>query len=262
MQRTVSSVCGKSTDSAQAQNTHALQAEKQYLECEKSWVYDTLITVAGFFGAYTYLLRGNVFCNAQTGNVVLMGIALGSGKWAKALYYLIPIFAYFAGSFLSELLPGPMKRRLLLRWDTLLIAVEMLVVAGLGFVPDSAPVQISQIAINFIASMQYNTFRQSEGVPMATTFATNHIRQIAIALAKSALYRNAENAWYRKRLLRHLQMLLFFLAGAALGTVFCHLFSGRAIWVTLLPFGVVFIALLHADRTSERELLAQKPAGH
>ena len=97
---------------------------------------------------------------------------------------------------------------------------------------------------------------------MATTFATNHIRQIAIALAKSALHRNAENAWYRKRLLRHLQMLLFFLAGAALGTVFCHLFSGRAIWVTLLPFGVVFIALLHADRTSERELLAQKPAGH
>ena len=48
------------------------------------------MTLAGFFGAYTYLLRGNVFCNAQTGNVVLMGMALGAGKWEEGFYYLIP----------------------------------------------------------------------------------------------------------------------------------------------------------------------------
>lgn len=55
-----------------------------FLMCERNWIYDTLIAVAGFFGAYTYLLRGNVFCNAQTGNVVLMGMALGAGKWREA----------------------------------------------------------------------------------------------------------------------------------------------------------------------------------
>ena len=54
---------------------------RYYLMCERDWVYFTLIAVAGFFGAFTYLLRGNVFCNAQTGNVVLMGMALGAGKW-------------------------------------------------------------------------------------------------------------------------------------------------------------------------------------
>lgn len=47
--------------------------DKYYLTCERNWVYFTLICVAGFWGAYTYLLRGNIFCNAQTGNVVLMG---------------------------------------------------------------------------------------------------------------------------------------------------------------------------------------------
>lgn len=69
-------------------------AEPHYLTCERNWVYFTLIAVAGFWGAYTYLLRGNVFCNAQTGNVVLMGLALGSAEWAKAGYYLVPISAY------------------------------------------------------------------------------------------------------------------------------------------------------------------------
>lgn len=88
------------------------------------------------------------------------------------------------GAFTSELLPGPVKHSLPIRWDTLLIAIEMLPVLGLGFVPETAPVQISQVTINFIASMQYNTFRQAEGVTMATTFATNHIRQIGIGFAK------------------------------------------------------------------------------
>ena len=72
--------------------------EPYFLMCERRWVFHVLIVVAGIFGAYTYLLRGNVFCNAQTGNVVLMGLALGSGEWGEAVYYLIPIFAYLMGA--------------------------------------------------------------------------------------------------------------------------------------------------------------------
>ena len=48
-------------------------ANTDYLFCEKNGVYYTLIAVSGFWGAFTYLLRGNTFCNAQTANVVLMG---------------------------------------------------------------------------------------------------------------------------------------------------------------------------------------------
>ena len=233
-----------------------------FLMCERNWIYDTLIAVAGFFGAYTYLLRGNVFCNAQTGNVVLMGMALGAGKWREAVYYLIPISAYLLGAFFSELLPNPVKRRMSLRWDTLLIGIEMLAVIALGFVPESAPVQISQVTINFIASMQYNTFRQAEGVPMATTFATNHIRQIGIGLAKEVRHFGTGKKEHRKKLDRHFKMLLFFVAGAVAGTVFCNFLLGRAIWITLIPFGAVLAALLYADLVTERGMTERKPAGH
>ena len=75
-----------------------MASDEQYLICEKNWVYYTLMAVSGFYGAFTYLLRGNVFCNAQTGNVVLLGLALGQAKWGEALYYLFPISAYLLGA--------------------------------------------------------------------------------------------------------------------------------------------------------------------
>lgn len=236
--------------------------EVYFLMCERKWVFHLLMIVAGFFGAYTYSVRGNVFCNAQTGNVVLMGLALGAGEWSRAIYYLIPISAYLAGAFFSELLPNPVKHRLPLRWDTLFIAFEMLMVLVLGFVPDSAPVQISQVAINFVASMQYNTFRQAEGVPMATTFATNHIRQIGVSLAKELKHRRSGVEADRKKLLLHLKMLAFFLAGSVAGTVLCRLFFGRAIWATLLPLGVILFRLVYADLVLEKDLKEMKPMGH
>ena len=238
------------------------QTDPYFLMCERKWLFHVLIVVAGFFGAYTYLLRGNVFCNAQTGNVVLMGMALGARKWSEALYYLIPISAYLMGAFVSELLPNPIKHRLPIRWDTLLIAIEMLVVLGLGFVPESAPVQISQVAINFIASMQYNTFRQAEGVPMATTFATNHIRQIGVGLAKEVKHLRTKNRSHREKLLQHFEMLMFFLIGAVVGTVLCNIFVGKAIWATLIPLGVILATLLYADLVAEKDRMEQKPAGH
>ena len=220
-------------------------AEPHYLTCERNWVYFTLIAVAGFWGAYTYLLRGNVFCNGQTGNVVLMGLALGSAEWAKAGYYLVPISAYILGAFVSELM-----------------LIEMIAVLGLGFLPETAPVQICQVVINFVASMQYNTFRQAEGVPVATTFATNHIRQIGVGLAKELRHRHSADKSHRRKLARHCGMLFFFILGAVTGTVFCHLLVGRAIWLTMIPLGIIFLTLLHADRTTEKELVEQKPAGH
>ena len=232
------------------------------LVCERVWLYRTLTFVAGFWGAFTYLLRGNVFCNAQTGNVVLMGMALGAGQWRHALYYLIPISAYIAGAFFSDLLPNPVKRRLPIRWETLLIAVELAAVIFLGLLPESAPVQLSQVTINFIASMQYNTFRQSDGVAMSTTFATNYIRQIGIGLAAELRHRRSGDRSHRKKLSAHFQMLLCFFSGTVVSSVAGHAIAGRAMLLTALPLGFIFIALLRADLTTERDLLERKPAGH
>ena len=40
-----------------------------------------LAIVGGFLDAYTFVGRGGVFCNAQTGNIVLLGVYLSLGRW-------------------------------------------------------------------------------------------------------------------------------------------------------------------------------------
>lgn len=232
---------------------------KEYLECEKLWIFGVLMLAGGFLGAFTYSIRGGVFCNAQTGNFVLLAMALGNKDWSRAAYYLIPMTAYGAGAVLSEILPKPVKRKHIIRWDTLLIGVEILVIFALGFLPESAPYQISQIAINFICSMQYNTFRQAQGIPMATTFCTNHLRQLGIHIGKW-LQKKGGSALRRGGY--HLMMLGAFVVGGVAATVLCRLFLGKAIWGAALILLVAFVDLLHADLTKERGRLEQTPSGH
>ena len=100
-----------------------------------------MIAVGGFFGAYTYVQKGGVFCNAQTANFVLMAVQLGRGNWRKALYYLLPASAYLLGTVISEFLPKHINRRKIVRWDTAFVAFEMAWIFALGFVPDDAPPQ-------------------------------------------------------------------------------------------------------------------------
>ena len=76
--------------------------DRLFLECERWRVFAVLMVAAGFLGAFTYCLSGGVFCNAQTGNFLLMAIELADGNLRRAAYYLIPIAAYFFGAVVSE----------------------------------------------------------------------------------------------------------------------------------------------------------------
>ena len=220
-----------------------------YLESQRWWTFAILMCVGGYFGAFTYTIRGGVFCNAQTANFVLFAMALGDAHWKKALYYLIPMSAYFLGALLSETARTSERWKLPVRWETVLVAVEMAAVVLLGLLPESAPYQISQVAINFICSMQYNTFRVAQGVPMATTFCTNHLRQTGIACCMALRTRERQ---YIRRSLCHLGMLAVFVLGGVVSTVLSRRIQGRAIWAALVPLAFVLADLLHADLREER----------
>jgi uncharacterized membrane protein YoaK (UPF0700 family) len=235
--------------------------DNEYLECEKWWVFGLMMFVGGYFGAFTYSIRGGAFCNAQTANFVLFAMALGNENWKHASYYLIPMTAYLMGAFISESVAYRIKKFKLIRWDTLFIMIEMAAVILLGALPEEAPYQITQVVINLICSMQYNTFRQAQGIPMATTFCTNHLRQVGIALCK-ALRHLGDNEAYVRKLLAHMGMLLVFVTGGVLATVMCKILLGHALWLTLIPLGIVLIDLLYADIKKEKGKLDRIPHGH
>lgn len=234
--------------------------QKEYLECEKRWVFALLIFVAGFYGAYTMILRGGVFCNAQTGNMVLMGIAFGQKDWLKGLYYLFPIGVYLIGTVISEVIPKAV-RKLGVRWDTLLILLEIVGVTVVGFLPLSAPHQASQFIIMLLCGMQYNTFRRAEGIGMATTFCTNHLRMFGAALGQT-MFQRKKHPEAAAKVAAHGMMIGSFVAGALISAVLCGILGSYTILVTLIPLVILFAALLHADRTKERGKLDVTPEGH
>ncbi|MEG1462408.1 MAG: YoaK family protein, partial [Anaerorhabdus sp.] len=62
-----------------------------------------LLTLSGgFMDAYSYLFRGKVFANAQTGNILLLGINIFEGQWENTIKYLIPIIAFSIGIAIAE----------------------------------------------------------------------------------------------------------------------------------------------------------------
>ena len=233
----------------------------EYLECEKRWVFLFLIFIAGYYGGYTLSVRGGVFCNAQTANLALFAVALGNGNWAKAAYYLIPMSAYLLGTIVSEAVPKPLRRTHLMRWDTFLTLVEIVVVAVVGFIPRSVPDQVCQVVINFICAMQYNTFRQAEGISMAPTFCPNHIRMFGSNLTRM-LRRDPNHPDAPEKTLAHGLMLLCFLLGVLSAALLCRVLDTYAIWGALIPLGILFVDLFHADLTTERDKLEITPHGH
>ena len=47
----------------------------------------------GLQDMYTYISRGHVFANAQTGNIVLLSQHIFAGNWADVMRYLMPVLS-------------------------------------------------------------------------------------------------------------------------------------------------------------------------
>lgn len=61
-----------------------------------------LSLIGGFLDAYTFVARGGVFANAQTGNIILFALNLCQGNFFSALKYVVPIAFFVVGVIISE----------------------------------------------------------------------------------------------------------------------------------------------------------------
>ena len=134
-----------------------------------------LAAVGGFLDAYTYLSRGKVFANAQTGNLVLLGIRAFEGDWQTALHYVVPVCAFVLGVVLAESIRFRRDRFMTLHWRQLVLGVEIIVLAVAAFVPEQFNDMVNA-AVSFVCAMQVNSFRTFEDNPYATTMCTGNLR--------------------------------------------------------------------------------------
>ena len=61
-------------------------------QVSESYFIGLLLAVAGgYLDVYTYISRGGVFANAQTGNIVLLGIHIAQHNFEKITTYTLPL---------------------------------------------------------------------------------------------------------------------------------------------------------------------------
>ena len=182
-----------------------------------------LAVSAGLMDAYSFLCRGKVFANAQTGNILLCSVHLANGEPGEALSYLLPIAAFVLGIALASILhrrfPGSV-------WVRPVLLLEALGLGCTAFLPQSCNA-IANATISFVCGIQLESFQRTAGCAAATTMCVGNLR-LAVHFAMEYLYaRRREDL---RKMLVYLLIILAFIAGAVAGDQLIRLFGERAIW--------------------------------
>ena len=198
-----------------------------------------LALTGGFLDAYSYLIRGEVFANAQTGNMVLLGIHLSKGEWIKALYYLVPILAFVLGVAIAQLVKSNYKESTRIHWRQIVIAVELCVLLIIAFVPQGYNM-IANVSISFVCSMQVQSFRKVNGNPFATTMCTGNLRSATEHLCN---YRKDKDVTLLKKSLQYYLIIATFILGAIMGCIAGNQLAEQAIILCCIPLLLVLLLM-------------------
>lgn len=204
-----------------------------------------LAVAGGFFDAYTYLCRGGVFANAQTGNIVLLGLELAEREWLRALAYLAPILAFALGVVVAEVVKRRGKARQAggagMHWRQVIVLAEIVLLAVAAFLPQRMDMAVN-ILISFMCAMQVEAFRKVRGSAFATTMCTGNLRS---GTEQLVIWRQTGDANAARKARHYYCIILFFILGAALGAVCTDTLGERALLITCVPliavFGMMFI---------------------
>jgi uncharacterized membrane protein YoaK (UPF0700 family) len=187
-----------------------------------------LAAVGGFLDAFTFVGYGGVFANAQTGNVVLMGVEAGEQHWRAALLHVPPILAFLLGVTVAELLGRPAAHRIVKRPTRLALGAEILVLGVAGFVPGWVPDQVVTAAIAFVAAVQVSTFRSLGDIDYTTTLTTGNLRSL---VEKTYRWRADHDATAGRQAVQLTAVVVAFGVGGGVGGWCTHVLGPRAAWV-------------------------------
>lgn len=200
-----------------------------------------LAVVGGFLDAYTYICRGAVFANAQTGNIVLMGIKLAEGNFTGAGHYIIPIIAFIAGILISEAVKEIFRKNSFLHWRQIILAFEIIILVLTAFLPSGRTNNlITNTLVSFVCSLQVQSFRKVNGNSIATTMCTGNLRSGTELLFNFFTTKNRENL---SRSLQYFGIILFFILGAAIGAIAANILDIKAVLLAALGLLIVFFIL-------------------
>jgi uncharacterized membrane protein YoaK (UPF0700 family) len=201
------------------------------------WLGALLAIAGGYLDAYTYIARGKVFANAQTGNMVLFGIRLIEGKIFEAVNYFIPILAFVAGILVAEGIRGKFRTLNRGHWRQIVLGIEILALLVTSFIPQGSWNMVANTLISFVCALQVESFRKVNGITFASTMCTGNLRSGTECLYQH-LFKHDKDM--KSKWLQYYGIILFFVVGAGIGA----LLTGKMLEKSVLVCCVLLFAAI------------------
>ena len=182
----------------------------------------------GLQDAYTYIGRGKVFANAQTGNIVLMSQSLFYGDLSRFLHYFIPVLSFALGVAAAECIRLRWRQARRIHWRQLVVLAEIVLLFAVGFFPAAWDIGANAL-VSFACAMQVQAFRKVHGYPFASTMCIGNLRSGMDALVAFG-HTHDKNALWKS--LHYFAIILIFALGAGIGTQCVGIFGERTIWLS------------------------------
>lgn len=185
---------------------------KQIYQISESVRIGILLSLSGgFMDAYSYIERGKVFANAQTGNILLMGVNLSEGQYIEALHYFFPILAFVCGIALADIIR--IKKISSIHWRQVSVIVEAVILLCVAFIPHDFNLLANSLT-SLACGIQVESFRKVHGTSIATTMCIGNIRGGTQSLCQFFLQKERS---YLKESCLYFIIIICFVIGAIIG---------------------------------------------
>lgn len=217
---------------------------KSYENLHETFLVLIFITLAGGFqDAYSYLMRGKVFANAQTGNIVLLFKNIVDLNFKGALAYLIPVLSFAFGVYVAVRFENAIEKRIL-HWRQYIIGFEIIIMIFVSFIPENLN-NLANALLSFSCAMQVYAFKKIYGLSFATTMCIGNLRSATENLSK---YHITKDRTYLENSKKYYTVIFIFGMGAALGYISSDFFGLKSILLAASLLTISFIILFFEDR--------------
>jgi len=199
-----------------------------------------LAGVGGFLDAFTFVGYRGVFANAQTGNIVLLGVEGTAGHWRDALLHVPPIVAFMLGVALAHIMAQARAHKVVRRPTRWVLIAEIVVLVAVAAAPGRTPIGVVPGAISFVSAAQVSTFRSLNGIKYASTMSTGNLRDLTASLVR---WRASRDTAARHQAAVLACIIVAFAAGATIGGLSTRLIHQRAAWVAAAVLAAVLVTL-------------------
>ena len=211
---------------------------KHHGQMSESFLTAVFLSLSGGLqDAYTYLFRGKVFANAQTGNIVLLSQNLFERNFNAAIHYLVPLLFFAFGVAAAELIRQKYQKSTIIHWRQLVLITEILLLLLVGFLPGQWNL-LANAMVSFSCAMQVQAFRKVNSYAFASTMCIGNLRSGTAALS---MYLRDKKKEQLRQAGYYFGVILAFAIGAGIGGVFSMLYGIHVIWISC---GLLLVSFL------------------